>query len=122
MRDRDSLALRAQIERIRSIETLRAKGLKTWQAVALTRWREQREEQRMREPWALRETHTARHQQAMRLKDYHGFTPEPVERQEPSRWAMYGAAVIVAAFAGVVLGVAWLIVTHGAKVLGRLGL
>jgi hypothetical protein len=121
MRDRDSLALRAQIERIRSIETLRAKGLKTWQAVALTRWREQREEQRMREPWALRETHTARHQQAMRLKDYHGFTPEPVAHENPPRWAMVGAAAIVAAFAGIAAGVGWLVVTHGAKVLERLG-
>jgi hypothetical protein len=110
MRDHDSLALRAQAERVRAVAELCEQGHSPVAAWALVRWRQERKERR-----------TVRQEQAVRLKDYHGFTPEPGTRDNPPRWAMYGAAGVVAIFAGIVLGVAWLIVTHGPKVLGRLG-
>jgi hypothetical protein len=110
MRDHTSLALRAQAERVRTVEELRAQGFSMGATWALIQQREKRKETRM-----------ARQQQAMRLKDYHGFTPEPVAHENPPRWAMVGAAAIVAAFAGIAAGVGWLVVTHGAKVLERLG-
>jgi hypothetical protein len=107
MTTRDSLALRAQAERARAVKELCEQGHTPKEAWALVCWRQEREERGMREPWALRETRVAGRQRAV--------------RPDPPRWAMYGAAAIVAAFAGIVLGVAWLIVQHAPKVLGRLG-
>jgi hypothetical protein len=103
-----SLALRAQAERARAVEELRAQGFSMGATWALIQQRQKRREQRMREPWALPHQARVPHQQQ-------------AVRPDPSRWAMLGAAAIVAAFVGIAAGVGWLVVHHGPKVLGRLG-
>jgi hypothetical protein len=47
--------------------------------------------------------------------------PEVAELRNPPLWALCAAGTLLAAFCGIAAGVGWLIVTHGAKVLGRLG-
>jgi hypothetical protein len=120
MHDHSSLALRAQSERVRAIAALCEQGHTPKQAWALIRWRQAREELRMREPGALRDLGEMR-AQARRCHPQAVKYPELPELRSPSLWALCAAGALLATFVGIVLGVAVLIVMHVPKALGRLG-